>query len=48
MDKCLPNISLEFLPENIFDMTMSDRSYNVDNAVYAVAHNLHEMILNEV
>ncbi|NP_001092963.1 vomeronasal 2 receptor 24 precursor [Rattus norvegicus] len=45
---CLPNASLGFLPGNIFDMAMSEESYNVYNAVYAVAHSLHEMILNQV
>ncbi|OBS83452.1 hypothetical protein A6R68_22558, partial [Neotoma lepida] len=44
---CLPNASLGFLPGNIFDMAMSEESYNVYNAVYAVAHSLHEMILNQ-
>ncbi|KAL6031507.1 hypothetical protein STEG23_027946 [Scotinomys teguina] len=33
---------------NIFDMAMSEESYNVYNAVYAVAHGLHEMILHQV
>ncbi|XP_028644412.1 vomeronasal type-2 receptor 116-like, partial [Grammomys surdaster] len=45
---CLPNASLGFLPGNIFDMAMSEESYNVYNAVYAVAHSLHEMFLNQV
>ncbi|XP_036032579.1 vomeronasal type-2 receptor 116-like [Onychomys torridus] len=48
MDNCLPNASLEFLPGNIFDMAMSEESYNVYNAMYAVAHSLHEMTLNQV
>ncbi|XP_003515569.1 vomeronasal type-2 receptor 116, partial [Cricetulus griseus] len=48
VDNCLPNASLEFLPGNIFDMAMSEESYNVYNAVYAVAHSLHEMMLNQV
>ncbi|XP_021045077.1 vomeronasal type-2 receptor 116-like [Mus pahari] len=34
-------------PGNIFDMAMSEESYNVYNAVYAVAHSLHEMIFNQ-
>ncbi|XP_048223595.1 vomeronasal type-2 receptor 116-like [Perognathus longimembris pacificus] len=37
--------SLDWVPGNIFDMTMSGDSYNVYNAVYAVAHALHEMLL---
>ncbi|XP_021505187.1 vomeronasal type-2 receptor 116-like [Meriones unguiculatus] len=48
MDNCLPNASLGFLPGNIFDMAMSEESHNVYNAVYAVAHSLHEMTLNQV
>ncbi|KAL6031501.1 hypothetical protein STEG23_009468 [Scotinomys teguina] len=48
VDNCLPNVSLAFLPGNIFDMTMSEESYNVYNAVYAVAHSLHEIIFNQV
>ncbi|XP_032765793.1 vomeronasal type-2 receptor 116-like [Rattus rattus] len=47
LHNCLPNASLGFLPGNIFDMAMSEESYNVYNAVYAVAHSLHEMILNQ-
>nr|XP_006998288.2 vomeronasal type-2 receptor 116-like [Peromyscus maniculatus bairdii] len=45
---CLPNASLGFLPGNIFDMAMSEESYNVYNAVYSVAQSLHEMTLNQV
>ncbi|XP_052616404.1 vomeronasal type-2 receptor 116-like [Peromyscus californicus insignis] len=48
VDNCLPNASLGFLPGNIFDMAMSEESYNVYNAVYAVAHSLHEMIFNQL
>ncbi|XP_006996684.3 vomeronasal type-2 receptor 116-like [Peromyscus maniculatus bairdii] len=48
VDNCLPNASLELLPHNIFDMAMSEESYNVYNAVYAVAHSLHEMMLNQI
>ncbi|KAM5262778.1 uncharacterized protein ACOB6Z_006980 [Ctenodactylus gundi] len=45
---CPPNASLAWLPVNRFDMAMSDRSYNIYNAVYAVAHTLHEMLLQRV
>ncbi|XP_027286795.1 vomeronasal type-2 receptor 116-like [Cricetulus griseus] len=48
VDNCLPNASLEFLPGNIFDMAMSEESYNVYSAVYVVAHSLHEMTLRQV
>ncbi|XP_012368467.1 vomeronasal type-2 receptor 116-like [Octodon degus] len=45
---CLPNASLAWLPVNHFDGAMSDASYNIYNAVYAVAHALHEMLLQQV
>ncbi|XP_076775282.1 vomeronasal type-2 receptor 116-like [Arvicanthis niloticus] len=45
---CLPNASLELLPGNIFDMVMTEESYNIYNAVYAVAQSLQEMTLNKV
>uniref|UniRef100_A0A8C2N3B4 G-protein coupled receptors family 3 profile domain-containing protein n=1 Tax=Cricetulus griseus TaxID=10029 RepID=A0A8C2N3B4_CRIGR len=41
-ENCLPNASLELLPGNIFDMAMSEESYNV------TIHSLHEMSLNQV
>ncbi|KAM5237903.1 vomeronasal type-2 receptor 116-like [Ctenodactylus gundi] len=50
MDKnknCPPNASLAWLPGNRFDVAMSDGSYNIYNAVYAVAHALHEMLLQQ-
>lgn len=47
-ENCLPNASLELLPGNIFDMVMTEESYNVYNAVYAVAQSLQEMTLNKV
>uniref|UniRef100_H0VVA5 Vomeronasal type-2 receptor 116-like n=1 Tax=Cavia porcellus TaxID=10141 RepID=H0VVA5_CAVPO len=43
---CPPNASLAWLPVNHFDTAMSDVSYNIYNAVYAVAHAFHEMILH--
>ncbi|NP_001098007.1 vomeronasal 2, receptor 83 precursor [Mus musculus] len=48
IEKCLPNSSLELLPGNIFEMIMTEESYNVYNAVYAVAHSLHEMTLSQM
>ncbi|XP_023563803.1 vomeronasal type-2 receptor 116-like [Octodon degus] len=45
LENCIPNASLAWLPVNRFDRTMSDDSYHTYNAVYAVAHALHEMLL---
>ena len=42
-----PNSSLEFVAINIDMMTMSDSSYLIYNAVYSVAHVLHEMLSME-
>ncbi|XP_068957449.1 vomeronasal type-2 receptor 26-like [Petaurus breviceps papuanus] len=44
-EECSPNSSLEDLPLEHFDMTMSSFSYSTYNAVYAVAWALHEMFL---
>nr|AAC53332.1 putative pheromone receptor [Rattus norvegicus] len=44
----LSNISLEWLMEQKFDMSFSDYSHNIYNAVYAIAHALHEKNLQEV
>ncbi|XP_048223626.1 vomeronasal type-2 receptor 116-like [Perognathus longimembris pacificus] len=44
-ENCPHEASLDWLPGHIFDMTMSGDSYNVYNAVYAVAHALHEILL---
>ncbi|XP_003463761.3 vomeronasal type-2 receptor 116-like [Cavia porcellus] len=48
LKNCTPNASLAQLPANRFDPAMSDVSYNIYNAVYAVAHALHEMTLQQV
>uniref|UniRef100_A0A8C2V7E0 Vomeronasal type-2 receptor 116-like n=2 Tax=Chinchilla lanigera TaxID=34839 RepID=A0A8C2V7E0_CHILA len=48
LKNCTPNASLAWLPPNKFDMAMSDESYSIYNAVYAVAHALHEMLFEEV
>ncbi|XP_062035363.1 vomeronasal type-2 receptor 116-like [Lepus europaeus] len=45
LQNCSLNASLESLPPHRFDMAMSDGSYNIYNAVYAVAHSIHEMLL---
>ncbi|XP_032746597.1 vomeronasal type-2 receptor 116-like [Rattus rattus] len=47
LENCMPNASLELLPGKIFDMVISEESYNVYNAVYTIANSLHEMILNQ-
>ncbi|XP_062035350.1 vomeronasal type-2 receptor 116-like [Lepus europaeus] len=48
LQNCPLNASLESLPPHHFDMAMSDGSYNIYNAVYAVAHSVHEILLQEV
>ncbi|XP_062033574.1 vomeronasal type-2 receptor 116-like [Lepus europaeus] len=45
---CPANASLEDLPVHVFDMSMSEGSYHIYNAVHAVAHTLHEMLLQRV
>uniref|UniRef100_A0A8C5L0C7 Vomeronasal type-2 receptor 116-like n=1 Tax=Jaculus jaculus TaxID=51337 RepID=A0A8C5L0C7_JACJA len=47
-NNCSLSVSLELLMWHRFDMAMSDESYNLYNAVYAVAHSLHEMLLRHV
>ncbi|XP_031246769.1 vomeronasal type-2 receptor 116-like [Mastomys coucha] len=42
------NASLDWLMEQKFDMAFSDGSHNIYNAVYVVAHALHEMNLQQV
>ncbi|XP_044541258.1 vomeronasal type-2 receptor 26-like [Gracilinanus agilis] len=44
---CSQNASLEMLPLNYFDMTMSGLSYTIYNTIYAVAWALHEMFLRK-
>ncbi|XP_036058402.1 vomeronasal type-2 receptor 116-like isoform X2 [Onychomys torridus] len=50
--KKLKNCSEKMLPEWLsmyqFEMSMSDTSYNLYNAVYAVAHSLHKLLLQQV
>ncbi|XP_048223582.1 vomeronasal type-2 receptor 116-like [Perognathus longimembris pacificus] len=45
-ENCLHEASLDWFPRHIFDMTMSGDSYNIYNAVYAVAQALHEMVIH--
>ncbi|XP_042549547.1 vomeronasal type-2 receptor 116-like [Dipodomys spectabilis] len=42
---CSYNGTLHWLLRHIFDMTMSEENYNIYNAVYALAHTLHQMFL---
>ena len=42
------NSSLEWLMEQNFDMAFSDVSHNIYNAVYAMAHALHQVNLQQV
>nr|XP_034348769.1 vomeronasal type-2 receptor 116-like isoform X2 [Arvicanthis niloticus] len=45
---CKSNASLDMLPSFILDMAISEESTNIYNAVYAVAHSLHQMNLQNV
>ncbi|XP_048203466.1 vomeronasal type-2 receptor 116-like [Perognathus longimembris pacificus] len=45
---CPANASLEWLPRYLFDMVILEESYNIYNAVYAVAQALHEMVIDRV
>ncbi|NP_001092955.4 vomeronasal 2 receptor, 67 precursor [Rattus norvegicus] len=42
------NNPLEWLAQHTFDMVLSEEGYNLYNAVYAVAHTYHELILQQV
>ncbi|XP_048191059.1 vomeronasal type-2 receptor 116-like [Perognathus longimembris pacificus] len=46
-ENCAHNASLDWLPRHILDTNLSVDSYNIYNAVYAVAHALHEMLLHQ-
>ncbi|XP_032752223.1 vomeronasal type-2 receptor 116-like isoform X2 [Rattus rattus] len=43
LKNCSSNLSLEWLMANTFEMTFTEGSYDIYNAVYAIAHVLHEM-----
>ncbi|XP_051018276.1 vomeronasal type-2 receptor 116-like isoform X2 [Acomys russatus] len=44
MKNCSSNATLEWLMEHTFDMAFSSSSYDIYNAVYALAHASHEWI----
>uniref|UniRef100_A0A8C8T8X3 G-protein coupled receptors family 3 profile domain-containing protein n=1 Tax=Peromyscus maniculatus bairdii TaxID=230844 RepID=A0A8C8T8X3_PERMB len=45
---CSTTTLLKWIFSHKFGMSMSDSSYNLYNAVYAVAHSLHKMLLQQV
>ncbi|XP_055462599.1 vomeronasal type-2 receptor 116-like, partial [Psammomys obesus] len=45
---CTFNNTWELVAWHRFDMAINDECYNIYNAVYAVAHALHEMLLQEI
>ncbi|XP_069923713.1 vomeronasal type-2 receptor 116-like [Oryctolagus cuniculus] len=45
---CPPNASFEFFPGHIGMLTISDSSYFIYNAVYAVAQALHKMLSEQI
>ncbi|XP_051028877.1 vomeronasal type-2 receptor 116-like isoform X1 [Acomys russatus] len=48
MNHCSFNTSLRWLSEHKFTMDLSEAGYNLYNAVYAMAHVYHEVILQQV
>ncbi|XP_005081391.2 vomeronasal type-2 receptor 116-like [Mesocricetus auratus] len=48
VENCSYKGSLEWLPWYYFEKAMSDGSYHVYNVVYAVAHTLHKMLLQQI
>ncbi|XP_042549534.1 vomeronasal type-2 receptor 116-like [Dipodomys spectabilis] len=47
LGQCSYNATLDWLLGHIFDMSLSEESHNIYNAVYAVAHALHEMLFHQ-
>ncbi|XP_059109639.1 vomeronasal type-2 receptor 116-like isoform X1 [Peromyscus eremicus] len=48
LKNCSSNASLQWLMGQTFDMAFSDDSYDIYNAIYTVAHAVHEMLLQQV
>ncbi|OBS63654.1 hypothetical protein A6R68_07807, partial [Neotoma lepida] len=48
LKNCSSNASLKWLMVQTSDMAFSDGSYDIYNAVYAVAHALHDILLQQV
>ncbi|XP_076424159.1 vomeronasal type-2 receptor 116-like isoform X1 [Peromyscus maniculatus bairdii] len=48
LKNCSSNASLQWLMRQPFDMAFSDDGYDIYNAVYTVAHAVHEMLLQQV
>ncbi|XP_021010773.1 vomeronasal type-2 receptor 116-like isoform X2 [Mus caroli] len=48
MDHLTFNTTLEWTALHNFDMALSEEGYNLYNAVYAVAHTYHELILQQM
>ncbi|XP_069859398.1 vomeronasal type-2 receptor 116-like [Dipodomys merriami] len=46
-ESCSHDASLDWLPGQVFDMTMSGDSYNIYNAVYALAQVLHKILIHQ-
>ncbi|XP_028749377.1 vomeronasal type-2 receptor 116-like [Peromyscus leucopus] len=48
LENCPLNASMGMLPNPLIDMALSEESYNLYNAVYAVAHVLHDLFLHQL
>ncbi|XP_076429479.1 vomeronasal type-2 receptor 116-like [Peromyscus maniculatus bairdii] len=48
LENCSSNVSLEWLMLQTFDTAFSDDTYDIYNAVHAMAHAVHEMLLQHV
>ncbi|OBS56988.1 hypothetical protein A6R68_11887, partial [Neotoma lepida] len=48
LENCSSNVSLEWLMLQSSDIAFSDNGYDVYNAVYAIAHAFHEMLLQQL